>query len=78
MAEKSMQEAVDEVRTLPDYSSKGEVTFLLCVHVVVMLYARTYVVGDDCCTILHLTHTILLLLVFLEGNFWCLSFCIDL
>ena len=36
------QEAVDEVLTLPDYSSKGEVTFLLCVHVVVMLHAHLY------------------------------------
>ena len=46
MAEKSMQEEVDKVRTLPDYSSKGKVTFLLCVHVVVILHARTYLVDD--------------------------------
>ena len=41
MAEKSLQEAEDEVHTLPD---KGEVIFL---PVGVMLHACTYVVRDD-------------------------------
>ena len=44
---RKIHEAVDEVHTLPDYSSKGEVSFLSCMHVVVMLHARMYVVGDD-------------------------------